>query len=392
MTITLINAADVFVERLRLHQLAANQPIARRPIVSILRGTGVSFTRGVATGLDAAQHTLQVQTDTGVQHIGYDYLVYALGSTIDQDSVPGVREHGYVLTPSGSHSATALRKVLPKLNARERGGRLLVCGGGATGIEAAAEFAGAYPNLQVQLVTQDEFGSFMKKKIADYMQQSLQRLGVEIREHCAISEVKANEVLTASGAVLPHDVCVWAGGFSMPHLAREAGLAVNERGQILIDPFMRSISHPEIYAIGDAAQPLEAPGVAVRMAAFNAVVMGAHGADCLSAMLHGKEPQPFSFAYAGQAIALGRRDAIGFNTYPDDSPNSPYFTGRTGYVIREFFVRLLADLPNIERRWPGFFIWLGKGRYAAAKRQERIAASTAPQHSPPTSLHQQQGR
>ena len=56
--------------------------------------------------------------------------------------------------------------------------------------------------------------------------------------------------------------------------------SVNERGQIVIDPYMRSISHPDIYALGDAAYPLEAPGVAVRMAAFTAAVMGAHGADC----------------------------------------------------------------------------------------------------------------
>jgi NADH dehydrogenase FAD-containing subunit len=169
-------------------------------------------------------------------------------------------------------------------------------------------------------------------------------------------------------------VCLWAGGFTAPPLAREAGLAVNERGQIAIDPFMHSISHPEIYALGDAAHPLEPPGVQVRMAAFTAAVMGAHGADCLSAALRGKQPKPFSFAYAGQAIALGRRDAIGFNTYPDDRPRRPYFTGKLGYEIREFFVRLLADLPNIERRWPGSFLWLGKRRYAAIRRHAPPAA------------------
>jgi NADH:ubiquinone reductase (H+-translocating) len=38
VAITLVNAADVFVERLRLHQVAANQAVARRPIADILRG------------------------------------------------------------------------------------------------------------------------------------------------------------------------------------------------------------------------------------------------------------------------------------------------------------------------------------------------------------------
>ena len=116
---------------------------------------------------------------------------------------------------------------------------------------------------------------------------------------------------------------------------------MNERNQIVVDPFLRSISHPEIYAIGDAAHPREDPGAPVRMSAVTATIMGAHGADCLSAVLRGKSPRPFSFAYLGQGIALGRHNAIGFNNYPDDKPIPPYFTGWLGYQFREGFVRFL---------------------------------------------------
>jgi NADH dehydrogenase FAD-containing subunit len=91
VAITLVNAADVLVERLRLHQLAANRPIVQRPIADMLCGTGVSFMRGMVTGMDVARRTIAVQTDAGAEPLGYDQLVYALGSTIDQDSVPGVR-------------------------------------------------------------------------------------------------------------------------------------------------------------------------------------------------------------------------------------------------------------------------------------------------------------
>src|SRR5215212_2054381 len=117
VAITLVNAADVFVERVRLHQLAANQPISYRAISDILRGTGVAFMRGTVNDIDVARRTIEVQTDAGIEAIGYDQLVYALGSTIDRDSVPGVREHAYVLTPSGPQSAVALREVLTNLNA-----------------------------------------------------------------------------------------------------------------------------------------------------------------------------------------------------------------------------------------------------------------------------------
>jgi NADH dehydrogenase len=378
VTITLVNAADAFVERLRLHQLAANRPIPDRPIAETLRGTGIAFVRGTVIALDTRRRTLEVQTGSGIQAVAYDNLVYALGSTIDRDNVPGAREFAHVLTPAGPRSAMALRELLPKLNAAGGHGRLLVGGGGATGIEAAAEFAEAYPNLHVRLVTQGEFGQFINPHVAAYMRHSLYRLGVAIQDQTTIVELRAQAALTASGEVLPFDVCLWTGGFTVPRLAREAGLAVNERGQVLVDPFLRSVSHPEIYAVGDAAYPVEPPGAAVRMAAFTAVLMGAHGADSLSAAVQGRTPKPFSFAYLGQAISLGRRDAIGFNNIPDDVPNWPYFTGRAGVEGREFFVRLLADQPNFERRLPGAVVWLGKGRYTAARRKAQALADVQP--------------
>jgi NADH dehydrogenase FAD-containing subunit len=145
-------------------------------------------------------------------------------------------------------------------------------------------------------------------------------------------------------------------------------LAVNERNQIVVDPFLRSISHPEIYAIGDAAHPRENPGVSVvRMSAVTATIMGAHGADSLSAVLRGKTPKPLSFAYLGQGIALGRHNAIGFNNYPDDKPVPPYFAGWLGYLIREGFVRYLATA--IQR--PGIFVWLGKRRFEHAQQRQQ---------------------
>lgn len=371
VAITLVNPVDVFVERLRLHQFATNQTVAHRPIAELLRGTGVSFLRGTVTRIDPAGRTIEVRTGTDVQEIAYDYLLYALGSTINRDSVPGVRENAYVLTPGGDHSAAALREVLPELGASPRGARVLVCGAGPTGIETAAEFASSFPNLKVQLVTRGEFGRFTNKPIADYMRRSLERLGVSIQDHTAIAEVRADKAVTASGAEIPFDLCLWAGGFSAHRLAGESGLAVNVRGQILVDPFLRSISYPSIYAAGDAGTPADSREFPVRMAAITAAFMGAHAADNLTAAIRGKRSKPFGFAYLGQGIALGKNNAIGFNNYPDDLPKAPYFTGRLGYEGREFFVRVLADLPKLERRWPGITFWLGKGRHAKAKQQGR---------------------
>jgi NADH dehydrogenase FAD-containing subunit len=306
------------------------------------------------------------------QHMEYDYLVYALGSETDRKTVPGVAEYAYTLAPRGPLSAAALRDTLPSIEAR--GGQVVVAGGGATGIETAAEVASAYPHIKVRLVTREPVALFLNKSVGSSIRKSLQRLGVEINDQVAMTAVRAHSVVTDQGDEFACDLCIWTGGFVAPPLAKEAGLAVNERNQIVVDPFLRSISHPGIYAIGDAADPREDPGARLRMSAVTAAIMGAHGADSLSAVLHGKAPRPFSFAYLGQGIALGRHNAIGFNNYPDDRPIPPYFTGWLGYQIRELFVRYLAAAPRFERRWPGLFIWPGKRRYEVAQRRQQAQA------------------
>ena len=118
---------------------------------------------------------------------------------------------------------------------------------------------------------------------------------------------------------------------------------MNQRAQVLIDPFMRSISHPEVFALGDAAHPAYAAPIEVRMGAYTASVMGAHTADSLARILSGKAPRPLSFTYAGQAIALGRKDVVGFSTYPAGTPLGPMLTGPFGAGVRGFFVNLLGS-------------------------------------------------
>src|SRR5437868_15066443 len=99
--------------------------------------------------------------------------------------------------------------------------------------------------------------------------------------------------------------------------------------------------------------------------------MGAHGADCLSAILSGKTPKPLSFAYLAQAIALGRHYAIFFPLSPDDRPRPPYITGWLGALTREVVVNFVVAATLAHRRLPGLLSWLGKGRDEQAQRRKR---------------------
>jgi hypothetical protein len=51
------------------------------------------------------------------------------------------------------------------------------------------------------------------------------------------------------------------------------------------------------------------------------------------------------------------------------------FTGWLGYQVREIFVRYLAAAPRLEQRWPGLFVWPGRGRYERALRRQQAKAN-----------------
>ena len=118
------------------------------------------------------------------QHMEYDYLVYALGSATDRKTVPGVAEYAYTLAASGPLSAAALRETLPSVQAKH--GQVVVCGGGATGIETAAEVANAYPDIKVHLVTREPFGSLPGQGAASSIRRSLAGMGVEIIDQTTV--------------------------------------------------------------------------------------------------------------------------------------------------------------------------------------------------------------
>jgi NADH dehydrogenase FAD-containing subunit len=91
--VTLVNASARFTERLRLHQVAAGEPVADLRLPDLLRGTGIALEIGWVTAVDASAHRVRVDD---ARDLGYDTLVYALGGVADT-STPGAVDHAYVL-------------------------------------------------------------------------------------------------------------------------------------------------------------------------------------------------------------------------------------------------------------------------------------------------------
>jgi NADH dehydrogenase FAD-containing subunit len=241
--------------------------------------------------------------------------------------------------------------------AQTRSPRVLIVGAGATGVEAAAEIA---TRIDAKIILADNgiFGGFTISPVARRLRMHLACIGVDLRENCAIQSVAANQAETSKGPI-DFDICINTTGFTGTPLATGTGLETTPGGRILTDPFLRALGDSRIYAVGDAGQPRYRCGAPPRMSVFFALATGAHAADAIADELAGRRKRPFGFWTYGQAFGLGRA-ALGFGNLPHDRAFPPYYTGRTGYYLRHFFVWLLLVILKIERRWPGLPFYLGR--------------------------------
>ncbi|MEV5748318.1 FAD-dependent oxidoreductase [Actinoallomurus sp. NPDC052308] len=326
--VTLVNASDRFVERVRLHQVAAGQDVRTRAIADLLDGASVDFVLGRVTAIAPAEREVELADG---RRLGYDTLVYALGSRSDAESVPGVAEHAYPLALG--EDAVRLRERLAA------GGTVAVVGGGLTGIEAATELAETRPELTVRLLTAGRLGAALSERGRRHLRRALDRLRVDVLENARVTEVRANGLLLADGDHVPTDTVVWAAGFSVPDLARKAGFAVDEHGRMLVDATLRSVSHPEVYAIGDAAAMHRQDGQELRMACATGLPAARHVARTVRQGLGRRAPSPFRFRYLNQCISLGRRDALIQYVRADDSPVEFVLTGRLAALYKDVIVR-----------------------------------------------------
>ncbi|WP_044366584.1 NAD(P)/FAD-dependent oxidoreductase [Streptomyces natalensis] len=323
--VTVVNAQERFAERMRLHMTATGQRLAELSIPELLEGTGARFVRGWVTTVDADARTARIDDE---RVLDYDTLVYGLGSVADTAAVPGVEDHAYAL--SSAQDAELLADRLARLG----GGTVLVAGNGLTGIESAAEIAERHPELNVVLLGRTEPGAAMNPKAKAYVRAALDRLGVQVRAGVEVVKVLPGAVELAGGESVTADAVLWTSGTRISPLAAAAGLAVDAHGRILTDAALRSVSHPEVYAIGDAAAIRQGYGV-MHGTCQGGMPSGVHAALSIDRVLKGKQPKPFRFGYYHTPVSLGRGDAVVQFTRPDDSPRRICLTGRMAVRYKE---------------------------------------------------------
>ncbi|MFD3982959.1 NAD(P)/FAD-dependent oxidoreductase [Streptomyces griseus] len=355
VSITLVNAEPDFVERVRMHQLAVGQDLRPRPFHRMFAGTGVRLKLAKVTGIDVDRGTVSVTDANGAgqpEDLEYDTLVYALGSAWNTRGVPGATEHAHEI--AGREGALRLRD---RLAALAPGSPVTVVGGGLTGVEAATELAEARPDLDVSLVARGGLGDWLSPKGARHLRKVFGDLRITAHEHTAVTAVEADRVITAAGDI-PAAVTVWTTGFAVHPIARATALETTDDGRILVDGTMRSTSHPDVYAIGDAALVAGPGGKPLRMSCASGVPTAWQAADAIAARLTGGKLPTTAPRYFNQCVSLGRKEGLIQYVTADDRAVNAALTGRVAALYKELVCKGAAwgvanptmGLPTRRRR------------------------------------------
>lgn len=364
--ITVVNAEPDFVERMRLHQLAAGQEIEARKLADAFAGTGIRLRLARVTAIDPERGVVAVADG----ELSYDTLLYALGSHVVDRGVPGVAE--YAFDVAGRPSALRLREHLDSLG---EGGRVLVVGDGLTGIETAIEIAESRQGLSVVLVARGELGARLSAGARGHLRQACDRLGITVVEHTSVDAVEATRVLCADGTALASDATVWTAGFVVNPIAAASGLEVAQNGQIVVDRTMRSVSHPNVYAAGDSVHAIGDNDRPLPMNCGSAGYTSRQAVDAIVGRLTGRKIAHTKLVYQANYISLGRRDGI-LQMVDDQGQAKPkYVAGRKAAQIKSaiFKISLWAishptfGLPKRKRR-------LAAAADASAQNTVRVAA------------------
>ncbi|HEY2054104.1 MAG TPA: FAD-dependent oxidoreductase [Solirubrobacterales bacterium] len=360
--VTLLDPRGELVQRLRLHQLATGQKV-RSYDLARLTGRRVENVRGRAVAIDPDRGRVAVDHEGELTELPFDQVLLAAGSGFDLDRVPGVREHAHSLG-----DVVAAERLWEDLRELVEGSRVIVCGGGFTGIEAAAEIAGRRPELRVSLLSAGRPGAGLSARGREELEKRLARKGVEPIEGERATAVEPGKVVLAGGGELDADLVVWCGGFTAPPLVRDSGLPVDSRGLLAVDSTLRSVGHDNVIGAGDVAAIPDLPnGAPYRMTCQAGMPSGAHAADAALATLRGEQPQPFDFGYFHMPLSLGRGDGLIQFVDRDDRPKDKLLVGRRAAIFKELVTRSPASSIAWEGRLPGMLRWPSAGDPASAR-------------------------
>ena len=346
--ITLVDAARTHVWKPLLHQLAAGSFDTHAEEIEYLaqaRWNHFKFRLGNLVGVDRTSKTVQLAASydaagreiTPAQALGYDTLVIAVGSQTNDFGTQGAAEHAIKLDSpqAAKHFNDRLINACIRAQTVPRSadsGRLTVTivGGGATGVELAAELHAAarvlgnygfdhiHPEKDLQIVLVEAAPRLLAQlpeRLSESALRELRKLAIDVHINEKVVEVTADSLTMASGKVISSSITVWAAGVKAADFLKTLGgddaLETTKLNQLVVNGNLQSSRDTSIYAFGDCAACQQPDGTWVPPRAQAAYQQAMYLTRALPQLMAGKPVAPFVFTDQGSLVSLAEYSSVG---------------------------------------------------------------------------------
>jgi NADH dehydrogenase len=345
--VTLVDSRLYHIWKPSLHEVAAGTLDIHQVGLSyamLAHDNGFNFVLGPMTGLDAAGQAIEIgavhsATDNDevlpVRRLGYGSLVMAIGSTSNYFGVPGAQEHSISLNATEDAERFRLRMLRLMLaveqqreEGKETGLDVVIIGGGATGVELAAELreaSGAYARYgfarmdvkrDVRITILEGAPRILAplpERVSGAARDLLDKRGIRVVSNCRVTAIEPDKVMDNEGNVYPADLCVWAAGIRAPELLSTLGLPTARGGQLEVDAHLRVKGVPHIWSLGDCAACVDGNGAVVPPRAQAAHQQADYLVTTFLRMDKGQPPQdrPYDYRDYGSLVSVGQNTSVG---------------------------------------------------------------------------------
>lgn len=304
---------------------------------------GYRFFQGSLDGINREAKTISlapVHDEDGSEMIAghtirYDILVLAVGSVSNDFGVPGVKDHCVYLDSREQadkfrtrllNNCLRVSRAMMKNPGADELVRVAIVGGGATGVELAAELynaAGALSHYGLEVfdesrlkVTLLEAGPrilpLLPEKLSAAARYELGQLGVEVKDNTQVIEARPGALITKCGQTISADLLVWAAGVKGAEFLSGLGLETNSRNQFVVRDTLQTITDDDIFALGDCATytpPGEERPIPPRAQAAHQMANIVF--DNIVRKLKGRPLKPFIYRDKGSLVSLSRFSTVG---------------------------------------------------------------------------------
>lgn len=232
--------------------------------------------------------------------VPYDIVSLDIGSRPKQDDVPGSPEHATPVKPIDGFAAR-WQRIAGRVVADVRPLRIGVVGGGAGGVEltlamqyrlrrALIENGQDPSRLSFVLVTAGNLLPTHNSRVGHIFARVLQERAIEVHLGSEVIAVGPGHVRCMNGSAIPLDEILWVTQAGAAPWLKESGLFCDPNGFVRVHDTLQSLTHPDVFAVGDVAAVENHPRP---KAGVFAVRQGKPLTENLRRVLAGRSPKPF---------------------------------------------------------------------------------------------------